>query len=532
MSPTGRRRGDGRRLGSLGFFASLLAACLLSALIWQFIPGSGDESHYRPDPGSPGGTAGWVRSGGTAPNSFPFPRSYGTSPGSPDGGTFQTSRSLSSNRRTTSARRRTGQSGRTPGGEPAGVTTSSTGSGDAVEPGPESESLTPDGPRSTADLLARADELRRFEQDYQAAWSQFGTGQLSGSPYLNARNPFRRAFLDRADPNDVSGDDSSSGGADTVDSPSGTAAPPETPNPPPAPPPAPPAGPAPVPPAPRPPPVVVGGGVIDPDPGFNFVVVGDYGAGGSAKRVYRGRRGVQNRFFLENDREFTIGPNPEGYGVFDEDEQVVVVDLNLDGHLDLVRAANGPLGAQLETRIGDGSGHFELQAQGSLIRRQVLSLAVYDFGGDRELEVVLVTEKGPGLTLFTRDGERLVHFKELAMPFRPGFVMTSNVRPRDWRLYVLDREMSQAGMYSTRYRDGRLRRIPFPGDSIHTLELEDSGEVDRELSVFEDIASFAIFEQTEQGSVLHSALPAANYPDLIILGDYFRLSSRQMVIWW
>ena len=393
--------------------------------------------------------------------------------------------------------------------------------------------MTPEGARSTDEMMARAAELRQFESDYQAAWSQFGSGMSLGNPYMNARNPFRRAFLDRADPIDMVGDEPSDGGADNGDSPSGTDSPPEIPNPPPVPPPAPPAGPDPMPPAPRPRPFRPWVGTIDPDPGFDFVVVGDYGTGGSAKRVYRARRDARNRFYLENDRSFTIWANPEGYRVVDEDEIVVLVDLNRDGELDLVRAINGLVGSQLEIQLGDESGQFELLAQGHLLRRQILSLAVYEFSGDREADVVLVTDSGPGLTIYIRDGERLVHYKDLALSFQPGLVMTSNVRPRDERLYVLDREMTQARMYSTRYRDGQLRRIPFPSDVIYTLELESlAGEADRQISVFEDIGSFAIFEQTEQGSVLYSAFPGEHYPDLIILGDYFRLDSCQMVIWW
>ena len=397
--------------------------------------------------------------------------------------------------------------------------------------------MTPEGARSTDEMMARAAELRQFESDYQAAWSQFGSGMSLGNPYMNARNPFRRAFLDRADPNDMVGEEPSDGGADNGDSPSGTDSPPEIPNPPPVPPPVPPppppAGPDPVPPAPRPRPFRPWVGTIDPDPGFDFVVVGDYGTGGSAKHVYRARRDARNRFHLENDRTFTIWANPEGYRVVDEDEIVVLVDLNRDGELDLVRAINGLVGSQLEIQLGDGSGQFELLAQGHLLRRQILSLAVYEFSGDREADVVLVTDSGPGLTIYIRDGERLVHYKDLALSFQPGLVMTSNIRPRDERLYVLDREMTQARMYSTRYRDGQLRRIPFPSDVIYTLELESlAGEADRQISVFEDIGSFAIFEQTEQGSVLYSAFPREHYPDLIILGDYFRLDSRQMVIWW
>ena len=532
MSGTGRRRGYGRRLGSFGFFASLVAASLLSALIWQFIPGSGDESHYRPDPG----TAGWVRSDAAAPASFPFPRSYGTSPRSRDAGRFQTSRSASSSRRSQSASRRTSQSRRTPGRNPAGATTSRTGPGDAAEPGPGAEPITPEGARSTADMMARASELRQFERDYQAAWSQFGSGRSLGNPYMNARNPFRRAFLDRADPNDVTGDDPSDGGGDTGDPSTGTT-PPEPPNPPPMPPPmpppAPPGGPDPVPPAPRPPPFRPGGGLVAPDPTFDFVVVGDYGTGGSARRVYRGRRDARNQFFLENDRTFTIGPNPEGYRVFDEDEMVVVADLNQDGHVDLVRAMNGPLGALLETETGDGSGQFVLQAQGHVLRRQVLNLALFDFSGDGEEEIVMVTDLGPGLTIYTRDGEQLVLFKELAMSFAPGIVMTSNIRRYDKRLYILDRDMTQSIFYSTLYHDGRPRRLSFPGHSLHTLELENSdGEDGREVLVYEDIVSFAVFETTEQGHVLYTSFPAPEYPGLIIVGDYFRLDSRQMVIWW
>ena len=533
MSRNGRRRGYGRRLGSFGFFASLVAASLLSALIWQFIPGSGDESHYRPDPGSSRGTAGWARSDGVTPNSFPFPRSYGTSSRSRGAGRFQTSRSSSSSRPSQPASRRTSQSRRTPGGNPARDAISGTGPGDAAEPGPGGELVTSEGARSTADMMARAAELRQFERDYQAAWSQFGTGLSLGNPYMNARNPFRRAFLDRADPNDVAGDDPSDGGADTGDPSTGTTAPPEMPNPPPTPPPAPPGGPDPGPPAPRPPPFRPGGGLVAPDPRFDFVVVGDYGAGGSARRVYRGRRDARNQFFLENDRTFTIGPNPEGYRVFDEDEMVVVVDLNQDGHLDLVQAMNGPLGALLETEIGDGSGQFELQAQGYLLRRQVLNLALFDFSDDGEVEIVMVTDVGPGLTIYTRDGEQWVHDKELALSFSPGFVMTSNIRPNDRRIYILDRDASQAVMYSTFYQDGRPRGIPYPSDAIHDVELEGSGAgIEGQVQVLEDIDIFAIFERTEQGIVLYAAFPATDFPGLIIVGDYFRLGSRQMVIWW
>ena len=533
MSRNGRKGGYGRKLGSFGFFASLVAASLLSALIWQFIPGSGDESHYRPDPGSSRGTAGWARSDGVTPNSFPFPRSYGTSSRSRGAGTFQTSRSSSSSRRSPPASRRTSQSRRTPGGNPARDAISGTGPGDAAEPGPGGELVTSEGARSTADMMARAAELRQFERDYQAAWSQFGTGLSRGNPYMNARNPFRRAFLDRADPNDVVGDDPSDGGGDTGDPSTGTTPPPEMPNPPPTPPPAPPGGPDPGPPAPRPPPFRPGGGLVAPDPRFDFVVVGDYGAGGSARRVYRGRRDARNQFFLENDRTFTIGPNPEGYRVFDEDEMVVVVDLNQDGHLDLVQAMNGPLGALLETEIGDGSGQFELQAQGYLLRRQVLNLALFDFSDDGEVEIVMVTDVGPGLTIYTRDGGQLVPFKELAMTFTPGIVMTSNIRPHDKRLYILDRDMTQAIYYSTLFHDGRPRRLYFPGHSLHTLEMENSdGEDGREVLVYEDIVSFGVFETTEQGHVLYASFPAPEYAGLIIVGDYFRLNSRQMVIWW
>ncbi len=526
-----RRRGYGRRLGSFGFFASLLAASLLSALIWQFIPGSGDESHYRPDPGSSRGTAGWARSDSAPSASFPFPRSYGTSPRSRDAGTYRTARSSSSRSRTQSGRRRTSRAGRTPGAGPGGVATSTAGPADAPNPGPGVEPISPESARSTADMMARADELRQFERDYQAAWSQFGTGRSPGNPYMNARNPFRRAFLDRADPNDMTGDEPADEPGNTGDPSAGTA-PPETPNPPPAPP-APPGGPDPVPPAPRPPPFRPGGGVITPDPTFDFVVVGDYGSGGSARRVYRGRRDARNRFILENERIFTIGPNPEGYRVFDEDERVVIADLNQDRHLDLVRAVNGPLGAVLETEIGDGTGQFQLQAQGHLLRRQVLNLALFDFNLDGEEEIVVVTDVGPGLTIYTRDGDRWILFKELAMSFTPGFVMTSNIRPLEKRLYVLDREMTQAVIFSTLYRDGQPRRWAFPARAIFALDMEGrDGEAGPDVSVYEDIDSFAVFETTEQGHVLYFSFPSREHAGLIIVGDYFRLNSRQMVVWW
>ena len=94
--------------------------------------------------------------------------------------------------------------------------------------------------------MARATELRQFERDYQAAWGQFGSGLSLGNPYTNARNPFRRAFLDRADPNDVAGDDPAADESGDPGDPSTGVTPPEAPNPPPNHrPPLPPAGPIP-----------------------------------------------------------------------------------------------------------------------------------------------------------------------------------------------------------------------------------------------------------------------------------------------
>lgn len=508
-----------------------MAASLLSALIWQFIPSTGDDSHYRQDPDSARGTAGWSRPDRTVAGSFPFPRSFGSSSPTPGAGTFQTSRSSSSSRRASSPRRRTSQSRSTSRGTSPTASTSTGGAADAAGPAAAIEPIAPEG-RSTVDMMARADELRQFERDYQAAWSQFGTGLSLGNPYMNTRNPFRRAFLDRADPNDVTGDDTSDGNGDTGDPSAGTGTP-EPPNPPPTPPPAPPGGPDPVPPAPRPPPFRPGGSVVGPDPAFDFVVVGDYGSGGSTQRVYKGRRDARNQFILENDRTFTIGPNPEGYRVFDEDDRVVVADLNEDGHLDLVRAMNGPLGALLVTEIGDGTGQFEGQAQGHLLRREVLNLALYDFNEDGEVEMVLVTDAGPGLTIYTRDGDQWVHDKELAIGFTPGIVMASNVRPREKRLYILARDMSESIYYSTVFHDRRPRRLAFPRYSLHTLELEGSDEdAAREVLVYEDFDCFSVFEKTEQGHVLYAAFPAPQFPGLIIVGDYFRLDARQMVIWW
>ena len=382
--------------------------------------------------------------------------------------------------------------------------------------------------------MARAAELRQFERDYQAAWSQFGSGLSPGNPYMNVRNPFRRAFLDRADPNDVTGDDPTDGNGDTGDPSAGTGTP-EPPNPPSAPPPAPPVGPDPVPPAPRPPPFGIGGGIIDPDPGFDFVVVGDYGAGGSAARVYRSRRyiGKPGSIWKMTGPSQSVPMRPKGYRVFDEDERVVVVDLNQDGHLDLVRAMNGPLGATLETEIGDSTGQFERQAQGHLLRREVLNFALFDFNGDGEAEIVMVTDVGPGLTIYTRDGEQWVHDKELAMRFTPGIVMTSNIRPHDKRLYILARDMTQSIYYSTFFFDGQPRRLTFPRHSLHTLKMESSDEdASREVLVYEDIVCFSVFESTEQGYALYASFPAPQFPGLIIVGDYFRLDSRQMVVWW
>ena len=163
----------------------------------------------------------------------------------------------------------------------------------------------------------------------------------------------------------------------------------------------------------------------------------------------------------------------------------------------------------------------------------MLNFALFDFSGDGEPELVLVTDAGPGLAIYTRDGEQWVHYKELALRFTPGIVMTSNLRRFDKRLYILDRDMTTAIFYSTRYHDGRPRRLSFPRHSLHTLELEDpDGEDGREVLVYEDLDSFGVFATTEQGHLLYASFPARQYPGLIIVGDYFRLGSRQMVIWW
>ena len=111
--------------------------------------------------------------------------------------------------------------------------------------------------------------------------------------------------------------------------------------------------------------------------------------------------------------------------------------------------------------------------------------------------------------------------------------MTSNIRPRDKRLYVLDREMTQARVFSTLYQDGQPRRWTFPSRAIFALDMEgEDGEAGPDVSVYEDIVCFSVFETTEQGHVLYVAFPSREHAGLIIVGDYFRLGARQIVVWW
>lgn len=265
---------------------------------------------------------------------------------------------------------------------------------------------------------------------------------------------------------------------------------------------------------------------------FDFIVIGDFGAGASSEQVYRAHRDRQGVFVLENDYSFQVMPQSDAVWIFEEEERVAVADLNQDGHLDIVRARNSPVGTNLESFLGNGSSQFERQAQGYLFHQQVLNLALFDFSGDGEAEIVLVTEQGSSLILYGRSHDRLLYLKELELPFPPGFVLASNLQLHD-RLFVVDKTLRQIWMHSSRFHDGHFFPIDFPRDALHNLKLEGfGGEPKSSIFVFEDLGSFAVLEQTEKGIVLRGLFQQVRDLPLIIMGDYLRLQSTQVVFWW
>ena len=97
----------------------------------------------------------------------------------------------------------------------------------------------------------------------------------------------------------------------------------------------------------------------------------------------------------------------------------MTADIDGDGTLDVVRARQQFLGDALEVMLNRGS-RFEFGATSIFQYDSIVAVAVYDWDGDGEREIAVVTEARPNLQFFAaRDGQFLYE-GEVTLSFKPS----------------------------------------------------------------------------------------------------------------
>ena len=268
------------------------------------------------------------------------------------------------------------------------------------------------------------------------------------------------------------------------------------------------------------------------DPGFGFLVIGDFGEDRSEAGVFRAFRDEVGGFVLENEFNFNLPPIiTDNNLIFEETDRIVTADLNQDGVLDVVRARTGELGTKLDSYLGRSAGGFEQQAQGFAFHQTVLSMAVFDMDGAGDPELVLVTDRGSRLILYERSADILQYRKELLLPFAPGLVVVSEVAFRGQQLLVMDRELDRVATLSQGFGSEFIsQRFLKPSIQSLTLDRLESGGP-AEVLVFEDRKRLSLIVAGDDGLVLLASLVRQPKMPLLIVGDYQGFESRQLAFW-
>lgn len=269
----------------------------------------------------------------------------------------------------------------------------------------------------------------------------------------------------------------------------------------------------------------------------NAVLIGELGGPGTGMSAMAARREENGDFILENSQRVSIFWGAiKSVLLFPETQQVVTLDFDGDGLMDIFATHVHFLGTTVVLYRNTGSGAFQQEASGFLPGAYVTGVAPFDVSGNGELDFVFTAEGVSTLVVYQRRGRNIDYLKELALPFAPGLVVDSPNRAlfQDPRLYVFDRALEQSLALVS--RRGVISVFPskFPATRAQSLSLDyqGSGVSRAEVIVLEDALRIVLFERQGPSRTpsLYASFDRRLVFPLAVIGDFEGRRVRQTAI--
>ena len=262
---------------------------------------------------------------------------------------------------------------------------------------------------------------------------------------------------------------------------------------------------------------------------FSFLVMADFSNAGGRK-IFRANRLNSNRFVLENSDTLTLFPWRQQVVIFDQTKRPLSSDLNGDGRTDLVVGRPGGLGTGLESYIRTPRGTFEDQARGFLLHKRVRSFAAFDFDDDGEQELALILENNPRLVVYRQVNKIWEYAQEIVLPFVPSLAIAAqDISPP--RLYLMDASLARV-TYLTVQAGTVFLSPPFISyrPAVQSFEIRlVEGQVPEQVLVVNTGTQMLLAQRNGPGLDFRASFDIAATIPVVILGDYQRNSTRQIV---
>ncbi len=281
-----------------------------------------------------------------------------------------------------------------------------------------------------------------------------------------------------------------------------------------------------------------GGDVSDPpqtEPPFSFLVVGRLPGNVSDAFVSRARLEANGDFALENSYRFSFFPGIfHSILTFEENEKLLMADLDKDGSLDFVVVTEVPaVGTAIESYLQKSPGEFQLGASAFLYLQAVRSFALFDFNRDGQEELAAVLSGNDNLVVFEQAGSEWRYLRELSLSIRPALVMSAAVAPgvRSRQLYVLDNSLQFVLTASDRQPEFFRPGSKAPVNRLRILEANLTGRDGAPtLSLVFNLPDQVVLAEGVGSNLrMFGSFEANPSPPLVIIGDYARKGSRQML---
>jgi hypothetical protein len=264
--------------------------------------------------------------------------------------------------------------------------------------------------------------------------------------------------------------------------------------------------------------------------------MGDFESGETVARAYLDSEGI---FVLESGHRVSFLPSsgivgiPQDFVVVPRGQYVLSTDFSGDGIQDLVLAGIEDSLTFVRGYLRHGGSGPDPAFEASFQYVNIQSLAVYDFERDGTPELAMVFSGNSNLVVYEIRGSELRYSRELALPFEPGMIVsTQDLGVFKYQyLHVFDDKMQRSIAFSSRYPGIYSYSKPPSYRSVESVKLDpvSSSSPGDEFMVVRYDDRVLLVEVLGDGFVFMGSLSARQGRLKAVVGDYFEDGSRQLI---